>query len=393
VLAALAIMTSNFTKIGVTAAVAVTAVAAYMYWNSSSSDKKKDSAKNDDAPLSLPVVEFSAFFDKEKDPARYEAECAKVAHALHHFGLVILRDPRVAESDNNRFIDMMERYFTSSDGLRDARPEYGYQVGVTKDFVELPRNHCKTMGAYGPDNKPLSPCPPELDPKWRFFWRTGPQPEKTEFPLENMDPVIPVEFPEWKEVMDSWGGQMTTALYTLAEMAAVGFKMPADTFTSRMMYGPHLLAPTGSDFSKHGKEGTVLAGFHYDLNFLTIHGKSRFPGLYVWTRQGARTAVSVPDGCLIVQAGKQIEYLTGGHVLAGFHEVVVNKATRRVIEAKQQKGESLWRVSSTCFGHIASDQTLEPLAPFDSAEAKSKFPPIKTGKQVVEELKVIALHK
>jgi hypothetical protein len=115
--------------------VAVTAVAAYLYWNSSGSDKKKDSAKNDDAPLSLPVVEFSAFFDKEKDPARYEAECAKVAHALHHFGLVILRDPRVAESDNNRFIDMMERYFTSSDGLRDARPEYGYQVGVTKDFV------------------------------------------------------------------------------------------------------------------------------------------------------------------------------------------------------------------------------------------------------------------
>lgn len=31
--------------------------------------------------------------------------------------------------------------------------------------------------------------------------------------------------------------------------------------------------------------------------------------------------VSVPDGCLLVQAGKQLERLTGGHVLAGFHEV------------------------------------------------------------------------
>lgn len=291
---------ANYTKIGITAAVAVTAVAAYMFWNSEKKENKTATRK-EDSPLTLPVVEFSAFFDKDKDPARYQAECEKVAHALHHFGLVIVKDPRVAESDNNRFLNMMERYFAGSDGLRDARPEFGYQVGVTKDFVELPRNHCKSVGAYGPDNKPLSPCPPELDPKWRFFWRTGPMPETTEFPQENMDAVIPAEFPEWKEVMDGWGGQMTTALFTLAEMAAVGFNMEPDAFTSRMKFGPHLLAPTGSDFNKHAKEGTVLAGFHYDLNFLTIHGKSRFPGLYVWTRQGARTAVSVPDGCLLVQ--------------------------------------------------------------------------------------------
>ncbi len=85
--------------------------------------------------------------------------------------------------------------------------------------------------------------------------------------------------------------------------------------------------------------------------------------------------------------------MTGGHVLAGFHEVVVNKATRKVIEAKQAKGESLWRVSSTTFSHIASDQILEPLAPFNTPEAVAKFAPIKAGTQVVEELKVIALHK
>lgn len=293
-------MSSANLKIGITAAVAVTALAAYWYMTSKK-EETKTTATAEPSSLTLPVVELSAFFDKEKDPARYAAECAKVAHALHHFGLVILRDPRVAEADNVRFLNMMEKYFEGSDGLRDARPEYGYQVGVTKDNVELPRNHCKAMGAYDGENKPLSLCPPELDPKWRFFWRTGPKPEKTDFPTENMDAVIPAEFPEWKEVMDMWGGQMTRAVFTLAEMAAVGFKMPSDAFTSRMMYGPHLLAPTGSDFNKYGKEGTVLAGFHYDLNFLTIHGKSRFPGLYVWTRQGARTAVTVPDGCLIVQ--------------------------------------------------------------------------------------------
>lgn len=63
------------------------------------------------------------------------------------------------------------------------------------------------------------------------------------------------------------------------------------------------------------------AGYHYDLNFLTIHGKSRFPGLFVWLRNGRRVAVKIPAGCLFIQAGKQLEWLTAGFVKAGMHEV------------------------------------------------------------------------
>ena len=38
-----------------------------------------------------------------------------------------------------------------------------------------------------------------------------------------------------EDTMNTWGGKMTDALFTIAEMAAVGFAMPEDTFTSRMM--------------------------------------------------------------------------------------------------------------------------------------------------------------
>ena len=34
---------------------------------------------------------------------------------------------------------------------------------------------------------------------------------------------------------------------------------------------------------------------------MTIHGKSRFPGLYIWTRDGQKLPVRVPDGCLLLQ--------------------------------------------------------------------------------------------
>lgn len=50
-------------------------------------------------------------------------------------------------------------------------------------------------------------------------------------------------------------------------------------------------------------------------------GKSRFPGLHVWLADGRRLPVAIPPGCLLCQAGKQLEWLTGGRVKAGMHEV------------------------------------------------------------------------
>jgi isopenicillin N synthase-like dioxygenase len=111
-----------------------------------------------------------------------------------------------------------------------------------------------------------------------------------------------------------------------AEMAAIGMGLDKDTFTKRMAGGPHLLAPTASDLTRYGK-GTPFASFHYDLNFITIHGKSRYPGLYLWTREWKRQPVSVPDGCLLLQAGIMFEQLTGGYVMAGYHEVVFSEST------------------------------------------------------------------
>ena len=52
-----------------------------------------------------------------------------------------------------------------------------------------------------------------------------------------------------------------------------------------------------------GQKDRIIAGFHYDLNFITIHGKSRYPGLFVWTRDGQKKQVRVPDGCLLIQVG------------------------------------------------------------------------------------------
>lgn len=170
-----------------------------------------------------------------------------------------------------------------------------------------------------------------------------------------------------------------------------------------LFFRPHLLAPTASDLNKYGEKDTILAGFHTDLNFLTIHGRSRYPGLHIWARNtGNRIPVKIPPGnYLLVQAGKQIEHITGGLIKAGFHEVVVNEKTIDTIEKRKREfpERPLIRISSTLFWHLGSDFDLVPVPKLvqrakDVREKQKElgrdegqegeYPAMKVGRQVQE---------
>lgn len=346
--------------------------------------------------MDLPVIDLSAYISGAATAEEVAALCSEVSRSLKETGALLIKDPRCSAEDNDRFLDMMEKYFEMPEEFKrqQERPHLHYQVGVTPEGVEVPRSLVdgdllEKIKKMPKESQPSIPSGP--DPKWRYMWRAGPRPENTKFKELNSEPVIPDGFPEWKDTMDMWGYKMISAVEVVAEMAAVGFGLPKDAFTSLMKQGPHLLAPTGSDLKRHGQEGKVFAGYHYDLNFLTIHGRSRFPGLNIWLRTGEKVGVKVPLGCLLIQSGKQLEWLTGGDCLAGMHEVVVTKRTLEAIELARKQSRSLWRVSSTLFAHIASDATLIPLGHFAESPEASKYPAILAGEYVEKELSVINL--
>ena len=205
------------------------------------------------------------------------------------------------------------------------------------------------------------------------------------------------------------------------------------------------------DLERHGAAGTCYAGYHYDLNFLTIHGKSRFPGLAVWLQDGRRMPVSIPDGCLLIQAGKQIEWLTNGYIHGGMHEVrltfvwlpsehsccpnspglrslqnvmcwnsslglditccgpalwdenessaycglqvICTEATQSAVTRAKAAGRVPCRVSSTVFAHIASDVLLQPIGRFASEPRRRPYVDMLAGEFVQQELEVIKLKK
>jgi len=346
-------------------------------------------------PLSGPeTIDVSEFLKDKTSSASLES-CKRLAQTLKDTSCLIIRDPRVTEEDNNTFLSMMEQYYEQelNDKMKDVHPELHYQLGATPEFVEVPRDHLDVIQKLSEKVENAAQIPKGADPKWRFFWRVGERPSSTKFPELNAPPVIPAKFPQWTTVMDKWGHLMLQSITTVAEMVAVGLGLPNNTFLDMLYQGPHLLAPTGSDLGTYNNLKTIFAGFHYDLNFLTIHGKSRFPGLYIWLRDGTRVPVKVPDGCLLIQAGKQIEWLTGGDITAGYHEVIVAPETLQAVEKAKSEHRSLWRVSSTLFAHINSDKELKPVGPFATPENLTKYPPILTGVQVEEELKMIKLQQ
>jgi isopenicillin N synthase-like dioxygenase len=412
---------------------------------------KRDASALGEAPAAAApqaaVVDFAAFL---ADPSSAEAcaACEALAASLRDTGIVLLRDPRVTMDDQGKFLDMMEDYFDQPDEAKmpDVRPELHYQVGATPSKVEIPICKSDDECLARIKTMPEKDKPTEItgaDPKWRFFWRIGERPKEGGFEALNAEPVVPKAFPQWTTKMDAWGGLMLQAVTTCAEMAALGFDLPRDAFSSLMHMGPHLLAPTGSDLSRHRDVGTVLAGWHNDLNLFTIHGKSRYPGLSVWLKDGTKMGVKIPDGCLLVQAGMQIERLTGGvvqavsaharapptparphpsprpplpararpptppsrvcfsaHPLAplaavvqGMHEVVITDATVTAAKKQEEAGRPQWRISSTLFAHVASAKELVPLGSFATPEALAEYPSITAGEQVVQVLQKINLAK
>ncbi|KAK2066672.1 hypothetical protein P8C59_000466 [Phyllachora maydis] len=348
--------------------------------------------------MDLPIIDLDVYFKNSHDSSASQAECSKAAQALVAYGALVLHDSRVAESDNATFLDLLEDYFAQPEEelCKDERPELSYQ-------------------RLEPSQRPLDISAHQPDPKCRFFWRMNPEkpPYPTEFPGLNADNVVP-EAPgireRWPTVMSTWGTSMKNAVQGLAEMAAVGFGLPSETFKEAGRYGPHLLAPTASNLQKYGQKDAILAGFHTDLNFLTIHGRSRYPGLHIWARNtGKRIAVKIPPGnYLLVQAGKQLEHLTGGLVKAGFHEVVVNQQTLDAIKRRRIEfpDRPLIRISSTFFWHLSSDFDLTPIPQLAEQSRRMRaeqsslgkdegglvdYPSIKVGQQVQNELKYIAL--
>ena len=352
---------------------------------------------------SLKTTDLEAYLhDPHSDQAR--RDCAQVALDLEQRGLALVRDPRMNDADRVAYLDMMDRFWKLPETVkrRYVREETMYQMGYTPPLTERPGRtpeRIEIVGKMAPWNRPYSNMDPRAlnlgDTKVRWFHAPVYRESSPAYAFFNrMDNQAPEGFPEWMTLSDVWGQALHRTAMTILEMAALGWgSEDAQLFTRMLQHGPHLLAPTGSDLIKYGKPKEVLAGFHNDTGCITVHGKATHPGLRAWKRDLQVFDVKVPQGCVLAQAGRQFEWLTGGRALRGFHEVVVpdqQELLNEIAEAKRL-GQPLFRTATPMFLHVQSDRTVEPIGPFATEKALAEYQPFVSGARLLEAVKARGL--
>ncbi|RZR89492.1 hypothetical protein BHM03_00017228 [Ensete ventricosum] len=96
--------------------------------------------------MDLPVVDLSRYLEisarrgagalppaaaeVEAEEVELRALCATVSGCLRDTGALLVKDPRCSVEDNDRFLDMMERYFGRPEEFKrlQARPALHYQI-------------------------------------------------------------------------------------------------------------------------------------------------------------------------------------------------------------------------------------------------------------------------
>lgn len=340
--------------------------------------------------LQLPPIDLKKFRDRLPG---WQDECVEAVRRFRVYGVIVLfvGDLMPAGLDQHALKTFAEFFGRPVwDKVRYRHREIGHQRGWTPPFEEVAKAR-ETVMALPPDAQPYE-MHPNGDLKERWFHAVD-CPYDADYNALSLPNDVP-DVPGWLEACDGWAAFMNAAMMTLVEMVEIGLRLPEGAIRELMQNGPHLVAPTGVDLALFRNARYAWAGVHDDLNFLTGHGKSNFPGLYVWTKDGERISVVVPDGCILVQAGQQLEYLTAGEILCGLHEVVPPHDPG-IIDAFLKKcrlgGLPGVRTTTTGFWHLAVRSTMQPVGHLASLPGAEKYPPILAGEYVLNELRRIGL--
>ncbi len=317
-------------------------------------------------------------------------------------GLLFVHDPSVDLADVVRAQAMMDRYFAQGETvlMRDARPEVHFQTGYLPRKTERPNRNLRTR-IIGMPRRHWPTIPPwdyDGDDKHRFFYPFGEQPPETPFDKINPAPVVPAGFEgEWKPTLDKLCCQLLGVGTAALAMIERALGASPGRITDLLKYAPHLLGPNAADLSTT-KIGTIINAAHTDLNAVSVHPAATYPGLRIWSRDNTLMSIKIPPGYFLLQAGQQLEWVTGGEILAGLHEVIATEEAVGIYE--RHPSQSPRRISLPLFVHFASSARLEVLEEIlaeqsvrERRQTLTLFPPITIAEQVTAELEAINLKQ
>jgi len=256
-----------------------------------------------------------------------------------------------------------------------ARPDLGHQRGWTPPFSEMGLA-CRKMGR---DGKGLA------DSKENWFM--GPDLRRIDpnilarYPFAFAENVWPSEAPGFKSVMQQLYATLQAYGMKVLELLQPGYRSP-EYWRDLVTDAPTVLRAIHYPPVSAEEVGNIVWGcMHTDINLVTVLPASTKPGLWIRRRDGVWIPGNTPEaeGCIFVQVGDMLDYLTGGRFMSAAHEV-------RAPEAPTTEG----RLSAALFIHARPNAVFDP----DLSTADKVFYPRTTAYELLEErLKAIQLVK
>ncbi len=319
----------------------------------------------------IPVINLKDF--EQGDEARSNL-VKTVGQAFHDIGFVFLRIPEI-QSVLEPVFEQFKNLFDLSEDIKKkyARPDIHYQRGWLPYYSETGAE-CRKAGA---DEKGL--------PDAKEGWFTGSPTMSPQHPLVERFPaaypanVWPSEAPEFRDANEELYERLFTYGRGLLRVLAVYLEQPEDYFEQMVIDSPTVLRAI--HYLRVAPEevgNTVWACKHTDINLITVLPGSTRKGLWIKRRDGQWIPGTAPEGCVIVQVGDMLQYVTGGHFLSAWHEV-------RAPDHSTEKG----RISAALFIHARSDFLFEP---FVDESQKEEYPAITSYEILIKRLRDLGLY-
>ncbi|HED65544.1 MAG TPA: isopenicillin N synthase family oxygenase [Planctomycetes bacterium] len=320
------------------------------------------------AAPAIPLVDAGALVD-----ARPET-LAKIDLAFSEYGILHVSGHGIGEAD----LAALYRIFAAfcarpeDEKRRIARPDLWYQRGWSPPDTE------RAIAAGG-----------QGDFKECFFAALDEpaQRDRARFPEIHARNVWPEGLPEFAPALRRVAAALQDLGLAILGACEAALGLGPGAITRLLAGGPHvsrLLRYLPLDDAQL-ESGVLWGENHTDFCALTLLPGGLFvtpegdplgasapcdprAGLFLTTRGGDEVPGTAPAGSLVVQVGQQLEILTGGRFLATPHEI------------RAPRTPSVARLSLAHFMHVATEEVLFPLEPFQSAEAVERYrPPVLAG--------------
>lgn len=274
------------------------------------------------------------------------------------------------------FIKEMEKYFSqpSEKKYYDCSPDRYWQSGYIPAYMYRPPN---TDNLYFSDNNDYPYESLSTDNNEKYSWKLYKNLNESKQYFTEPDTCVPNN----NKKLNNFGICIYDKIESILTKLSIGLGIDDDFLTNIIKDGPSTLSTFCYDVIDR-KHNRSAKGYSNELSLITVFCPSVYNHINIWTTNTRKKiSVTIPDNCILIQAGLQLEYLTGGTIQAGYNEIVISNDIDR-----KSNNYSTLNIIPTLNIQCNNKCQLSIIDKFNNNKVISEYPSINKGEWLKNEL-------